>query len=431
MNRTLLTALLGASLCATVMAQHSDFAIKSDFEERYRQISGRLDSASTTEEIDSLKGEIGKLESEYAPHQQFLDRALYPLTFGESITKLRSLQVLTYDRVYLIRTQGVKLSEIEARITSLTTRLDSLTSQRDQLFGELQESRKSLSALREAVRRLTANLTAKDRLIFAIVDSIFLPYGKDLSQVADVQKEAIGQRLERSNVLTRVYEIAADNVKFLDATQLQGRDYGNLIEQYEAFNARWAGLKQKMTEVAATGAAVPTESTGKGTAKTPLVRGGAKELRVASETAAAQAGHVDSALAEWHTKLNAGFWGGLLKEFTQAGVIVAPFNDGPSFSASIRQEVASLAASKQDPQPFVDALWKQKIDRDWREGLSRDAMLGHAEYAALDKLVSELTRDTIDTTFIAYIAGILIIIGLIWFFVFRKKKRPGEPASAA
>ncbi len=430
MNRILLTALLSTALCATVTAQHSDFALKSDFEERYRQISGRLDSASTTQEIDSLRDEIGKLETEYAPHQQFLDRALYPLTFGESITRLRSLQVLTYDRVYLIRTQGVKLSELEARITSLTSRLDSLTAQRDQLFGELQESKKSLSALREAVRRLTANLGAKDRLIFAIVDSIFLPYGKDLSQAADVQKEAIGQRLERSNVLTRVYEIAADNVKFLDATQLQGRDYGNLIEQYEAFNGRWAGLKQKMTEVAATGAAVPTESTGKGTTKTPVVRGGTRELLGASETATAQAGHVDSALAEWRAKLNAGFWGGLQKEFTQADISVAPFNDGPSFSASIRQEVASLAASRQDPQPFVNALWKQRIDRDWREGLSRDAMLGRTEYAALDKLVSELTRDTIDTTFVAYIAGILVIIGLVWFFVFRKKKRPDQPAPA-
>ena len=108
-----------------------------------------------------------------------------------------------------------------------------------------------------------------------------------------------------------------------------------------------------------------------------------------------------------------------------------PFNDGPSFSASIRQEVTSLAASKQDPQPFVDALWKQKIDRDWREGLSRDAMLGRTEYAALDKLVSELSRDTIDLTFIAYIAGIVVIIGLVWFFVFRKKKGPGEPAPAS
>ena len=431
MNRLFLLALLGATLCGAGIAQRSDFALKGDFEDRYRKIASRLDAASTTEEIDSLKGEIGRLESDYTPHQQFLDKALYPLTFNESMEKLRSLQVLTYDRVYLIRTQGVKLSEMEARITSLTTRLDSLTSQRDQLFGELQESKKSLSALREAVKRLTANLAAKDRLIFAIADSIFLPYGKDLHQVADVQKEAIGQRLERTNVLNRVYEIAADNVKFLDVTQLQGKDYGNLIEQYQAFTGRWAGLKEKITDVAATSAMLHAGSTGKGTARTPAVRGGAKDITGASETAAAQAAHVDSVLAEWHTRLNAGFWGGLQKEFTTAGITVAPFNDGPSFSSSVRLYVASLAASKQDPQPFVETLWKQKIDKDWREGLTKDAMLGRTEYAALDKLVSELSRDTIDMTFIAYIAGILVIAALVWFLVFRKKKRPDQPAPAS
>ncbi len=430
MNRILILAFLTAALCACAAAQHSDFAVKADFEERYKHIAARLDSATATEEIDALKGEIGKLESDFAGQEQFLDKALYPLTFGESIARLRSLQVLTYDRVYLIRTQGVKLSELEARLASLTSRLDSLTSQRDQLFGELQESKKSLSALREAVKRLTANLTAKDKLIFAIVDSIFLPYGKDLHQVADVQKEAISQRIEKANVMTRVYEIAADNVKFLDVTQLQGKDYGNLIEQYEAFAGRWAGLKEKMADVAATSAPVPRGSTGKGTSKTPVVRGGAKEIRGASETANAQAGHVDSVLVEWRAKLNAGFWGGLQKEFTLAGITVAPFNDGPSFSSSIRRYVASLAASKQDPQPFVESLWKQKIDKDWREGLSRDAMLGKTEYAALDKLVSELSKDTLDLTFLAYIAGILVIAALVWYFVFRKKKPHELPADA-
>jgi hypothetical protein len=430
MSRIFLLTLLSAILSTAGTAQRSDYALKSDFEERYRQIASRLDSATATQDIASLKGEIEKLETDFTPHQQFLDKALYPLTFNESMAKLRSLQVLTYDRVYLISTQGVKLSELESRLASLTTRLDSLTAQRDQLFGELQESRKSLTALREAVKRLTANLTAKDRLIFAIADSIFLPYGKDLHQVADLQKEAIGQRLDRANVLTRVYEIAADNVKFLDVTQLQGKDYGNLIEQYQAFTGRWAGLKEKITDVAATNAMVPTGSTGKGSAKTPVVRGGTKEIRAASETAATQAAHVDSVLTEWHTRLNAGFWGGLQKEFTTAGITVAPFNDGPSFSSSVRQYVASLAASKQDPQPFVETLWKQKIDKDWREGLTKDAMLGKTEYAALDKLVSELSRETIDMTFIAYIAGILVIVALIWFFVFRKKKRPDQPAPA-
>jgi hypothetical protein len=429
MNRFLLLALLGAACTAAGTAQHSDYALKTDFEDRYKHIASGLDSSNATAQIDSLKAEIGKLESDFTPHQQFLDKALYPLTFAESIARLRSLQVLTYDRVYLINTQGVKLSELEGRISALTSRLDSLTSQRDQLFGELQESKKSLSALREAVKRLTANLAAKDRLIFAIVDSIFLPYGKDLHQVADAQKEAIGQRLEKANVLTRVYEIAADNVKFLDVTQLQGKDYGNLIEQYEAFTGRWAGLRQKMTDVAATSATVPTESTGKGSSKTPVVRGGNREVKGATETASAQAAHVDSVLAEWHTKLKAGFWGGLQKEFSQAGIAVAPFNDGPSFSSSVRRYVASLASSKQDPQPFVETLWKGKIDREWREGLSREAMLGKTEYASLDKLVSELSKDTIDMTFIAYIAGILVIIGLIWFLVFRKKKADGPPAA--
>ncbi|HUI09118.1 MAG TPA: hypothetical protein VL221_02260 [Bacteroidota bacterium] len=431
MRRILLLPALALLVPFAARAQHSDYALKNDFEERVRALAARLDSASTTGAIDSVRDDIAKLESDFAPHSEFLDRALYPLTFSESVGRLRALQVLTYDRVYLIRTQGLKLSELEARIGALTSRLDSLTAQRDQLFGELQESRKSLASLREAVRRLTANLAAKDRLIFAIVDSIFLPYGKDLHQVADVQKEAIAQRLQNANVVTRVYEIAADNVKFLDVTQLQGKDYAGLIDQYQAFAARWTGLKEKMTDVAATSAVVAGGTPSQ--ARTRAGAGGAARTNAATDGAAAQSAHVDSVLADWHRRLMAGFWGGLQKEFTQAGITVQEFHDGPSFAASVRACVASLAASKQDPQPFVENLWKQKIDRDWRDGLTKDGMLGRTEYAALDRAVSELSKETIDATFIAYIAGVLVIIAAVWFFIFRKKKPAAQapPAPAA
>jgi len=155
-------------------------------------------------------------------------------------------------------------------------------------------------------------------------------------------------------------------VKFLDVTQLQGETNGNLIEQYQAFTGRWAGLKEKITDVAATSAMVPAVSTGKGPVKTPVARGGKKDSRAASEIAATQSSHVDSVLAEWHARLNAGFWGGLQKEFTAAGIAVAPFNDGPSFSSSVRQEVASLAASKQDRNHRRDAL-----EAEDRQGLAR------------------------------------------------------------
>ena len=432
MRRIPLLVTLALAFAAAAPAQHSDYALKSDFEERARALAARLDSASTTEAIDSVRDEIAKLESDYAPRSAFLDKALYPLTFSESIARLRSLQVLTYDRVYLIRTQGLKLGELEARINALTSRLDSLTAQRDQLFGELQESRKSLASLREAVRRLNANLAAKDRLIFAIVDSIFLPYGKDLHQVADVHKEAIAQRLQNANVVTRVYEIAADNVKFLDVTQLQGKDYAGLIDQYQAFSARWAGLKEKMTDVAATSAVAAGQPSRGGAAHGAPGEGRVTPPRSAEAGAAAQAAHVDSVLDDWHRRLIAGFWGGLQKEFAQAGITVAEFHDGPSFASSVRTYVASLASSKQDPRPFVENLWKQKIDRDWRDGLTKDGMLGRTEYAALDRAVSELSKETIDMTLIAYIAGVLAIVAAVWFFVFRKRKppAPAPPAPA-
>jgi hypothetical protein len=420
-----------ACTAVPALAQQSDYAVKKSYEERYRQIADRIDSSTTMQELDSLRDEITKLETAYAGHQEFLDKALYPTTLSESLHRLKSLQVLTYDRIYLIQTQGIKLSELEGRIASLGTRLDSLTAQRDQLFGELQESKKSLSSLREAVRRLTTTLRAKDQLIFALVDSIFLPYGKDVHQVADVHKEAIEQKLEKANVVTRVYEIAADNVKFLEVTQLQGKDYANLVEQYEMFSGRWGGLKEKMAAVAATSAVAPAVSTGKPAPKTGSGKEGPSPAHLASQSAATQASHVDSVIAEWHAKLNAAFWGSLQKEFTDAGIAVMPFHDGTTFSASIRAYVASLKAGRLDPAPFVDVVWKQKVDKEWRDALTKESMLGKTEYASLDKLVSEVSKESIDLKLILYLAGVVVIIALLWYFLFRKKGAgPAEQKAA-
>jgi len=421
MRTIILTTLLIVTAVLTGRAQLSDFTVKKNFEDRYRTIATRIDSASTTEQLEALTKEIAGLGSDFAPHQAFLDKALYPSTFAESMAKLRSLQVLTYDRVYLIQTQGVKLSEMESRLASISSRLDSLTAQRDQLFGELQESKKSIASLREAVKRLAANLQAKDRLIFSLADSIFLPYGKDVHQVADVQKEAIGQKLEKANVVTRVYEIAADNVKFLEVTQLQGKDYGNLIDQYQTFKNRWAGLKDQMAAVVSTSAPVPAPGTGKAGGTPAASKVAAKP---ATTDAATQAAHVDSVVSDWHARLNATFWGALQKELAASGAGVAPFTDGPTFSASIRTYVATLQANNQDPTPFTETIWKGRIDKEWRDALSKESMLGKAEYASLDKLVSELSKESVDLRLILYILVIVVIALAVWYFVFRRKKEP-------
>ncbi len=241
-------ALLLLSLAA--VAQESDFAVKQSFEIRVTEIRKAIDGAASVATLDSLKGEIATLERDFDGKREFLDRALYPHTYDQTLVELKDLHLITYDRVYLIQTQGIRLSDLEAQITAMSLQIDTLTNEKNSLFAELQKSKKNQTELREVVRRLSANLDAKDKLIFAMTDSIFLPYGKDLNQASEMQKEAVGKRLGQANVLTRVNEIATDNIRFLESTQLQPKDYANLIDQQEQFSTKWNGLREKMVAVA-------------------------------------------------------------------------------------------------------------------------------------------------------------------------------------
>ena len=405
--------------------QQSDFAVKRNFEERYKLLSDRTDSAKTIAQLDALRSSIDSLQSAFAVHSAFLDKALFPDTFADKMNTLHGRHILTYDRVSLIQTYGIRISELEARISLLSGRIDSLSASRDQLFSELQEARKNVQSLREAVKRLNANLSLKDKLVFALVDSIFLPYDKNLTQVSEMQKEAISRKLEKANVVTHVYEFAADNVKFLEVTQLQAKDYANLIDQYQQFKGKWDGLSDKMNAVAAV-SMQPTPTGGKAPSGP---KAGTTIVRASKVPPRAQ---VDSVIMEWHKKLQATFWAALQQEFTTKQLTVLPFTDAAGFSASMRAYVDAVKQSGQDASVFVDEVWKGRVDKEWREALSKESMLGKTEYAALDKLVSELSKETIDLKFLLYIAIFLAVVFLLWWFFFRKAKpkAPQQPKAA-
>jgi hypothetical protein len=405
-------------LVCTSFGQESDYDVKINFETACKTLKASMDDANSTAALDSLKPLIDSLETRYAPRQKFLDKALYPETFAEKIANLKNLFQLTFDRVYLIQNQGVRIEELEGRIMLLSARIDSLSSERNRLFAELEQSNTSLSRMREAIRKLTTIMQAKDRLIFALIDSIFLPYDKNLSQMTDVQREAIASRLLKANAAARIYDIAADNVKFLEITQLQPKDFYNLIEQHDEFTVKWNGLREKINAVSYS-TEIPGEKTGgagKGKRKGPVA---------AAPIAQTQ---VDSVLMDWDARLASIFWGTLYKEITSKGAKVLPFTDGRSFSVSIRAYVDTAKAKGEDTGPFINDIWKARIDKEWREALSRESMLGKSEYAALDKYVSTLADDRFDLKFVLYI-GVLAILVILGWRMFGKKPKPQAPAT--
>jgi hypothetical protein len=419
--RRLLPSIVALACClaliAPALAQESDFAVKKEFEDRAAVLKARIDAAVSTMQLDSLKSSLDGFELDFQKHSEFLDKALYPETFASRTQALRDLFERTQTRVRTIQVQGSQIALMEGTIKSLTYRLDTLSTQRDRLFQELQQNKTNVAALRESVRRLQTMLQTQDKLVFALVDSIFMPYGKDLAKVSDVQRDALSTKLTGSNLVARVYDIASDNVRFLEATELQGKDFATLLEHFQQFSARWKGLSEKMRAVAAV--TPPSGTTGESAPRQATSVAAPHGLPGMAQTV-----QVDSLLGEWNTRLRRTFWVAIEREFSSRRVILTPFADAPGFSASIKTYVQTLKNGGEDPTLFVEEIWKARIDKEWREALTREGMLGKDEYAALDKMVGELARSRIDMKFLLYVGLIGCVVLVLWWMLARKPKPP-------
>ncbi len=405
-------------LPATAPSQQSDFDLKKEFEERHERLTRLVETATSTSQLDSLNNGIEGLGLDFLSHSDFLDKALFPATFDQKMKELRNMHARLYESTRIMETQGTQILAMESTIQELTVSLDTLTRERDMLFSELQQNRANNASLRETLRRLQANLQAKDQLLFALVDSMFMPYGKDLASVGEVLRDDLTAKLERANVLTRVYDVASDNVRFLTATELQGKDFAALLDNYRQFNARWKGLSSKMQAVYLA-------------SQTPAGRGAQAGTGIAgAQPKAVPAARIDSLLTEWNAVLRRTFWSTIEKEFAVRGAAVIPFSDAPGFSSSIRAYVEQVKNSGEDATAFVEDVWVARIDTEWKDALSHESLLGAKEYAALDMMVKDLATPVMDKKFLLYIGIVAIVALLLWWILSRKPKPPAVKPSA-
>ena len=410
--KTLVTV-LGIMLFVSpgIQGQTSDFQVKKKFEGEVEAIRTAIDSAETIGRLDSLRQRIDFLEAEYSGRRMFLDRALYPKTYDGLVQELRTAHQVAHDRVTTIESQGSRIAEIEGTLGGMVGSLDSLREERTKLFGELQSMRKSNQQLQATLKRLNTTLQARDKLIFALVDSVFVPYS---GNIQESQVEGLGKTLDRVDVVGRIADVAADNMRFVEATQLEGKDFGSVLDQYQTFRNRWNGLRDMINEAYARVEAARRRTAAAG-----------KETPNIQETLEVPSARVDSVMAAWNRRVNDAIWAGVAKEFNARSIYLAPFSDGASFSESIRAYVDTLKTKQADATVFVD-VWRDRIDKEWRDALTREVVLGRAEYADLDKAVSELGGKKFDGTIIAILIGIVVVAGGGWWLLNRRTKE--EPA---
>ncbi|MEO8167403.1 MAG: hypothetical protein ABI623_04090, partial [bacterium] len=286
--RTFQLAFLILTFVTIGVAQQSDFEIKERFKTMYDELKRDIDLVKTADQIALIPNRISGMETEFQQHKDLIAGAFYPETFESMMTQLKDQFALAEAKATTIHTQGTRIDELSSQLAVLNTELARLNSEREDLIAQLRVANNSAAQQKELVRRLTENLQAKDRLVNAMVDSIFLPFGKSMESLTDVQTDALGKKLETTNIVTRIADIAQDNVKFLSATNLENKDYGTLVNQYEQFRNRWSGLRDRVN---AAFAASNAKAAGKGKKDATAV------------TQENPADRVDAALAEWQNKL--------------------------------------------------------------------------------------------------------------------------------
>lgn len=391
----------------------SDYETVRAFEGESVAIATSIEAANTTVEIVDIESRIMELDSTYRDYRILIDRALYPDGFAGRLMKLRGQLTYAKDKITIIESQYARITELETQVRELSSQVDNLAGENAKMLGEmkrLRDSKGAIDSLNAVIIKLRQGLRQRDDLIFALVDSLFLQYDKDVAAMTDREKRGVAARLERRNVFTGIRQSIQDNVRFLDATELTGNDIVKLSEEQAAFETKWKGLGKKLADV---------------------------YVGTASKRAA-EVATVDTMLNRWKDKLGGLYWKTLNETFTRSGVSVAPFANAREFynnlTAYLDEEIRKARDEKDGQryfryEAFADSLWEQSVLPDWIPSMVKTGGLTQQEVDSITGKVEEWKGIVSPPLITVYIVVGLVMLVVV-FYLYRRYMKTREAATA-
>ena len=168
--------------------ERSNSEVKRDFEKDYKALLKTITNAATTDEIAQVGVKVNAFDSTYKPYQEFLNKALYPDNFDVSIEKLKASFTYSEQKIKAIGENAARIVELEQQVATLTEQVITLNGQNTSLLAQLKEAKAERDSLLKVVANLRTNLAKRDKAIFALIDSLFMQYDKNIQPTGDVQK---------------------------------------------------------------------------------------------------------------------------------------------------------------------------------------------------------------------------------------------------
>lgn len=351
-----LILLLALAAAVATGQERSDFQTVKAFEQQTKAAAKAIDDVQTVQECADVSLTIDQIEQEFTPSKELLDKALYGEKFAERIARLRFQLKLAQDKLGVIESQVVRIAELEEQVRQLAGEVARLTGENSRLLGDvdrlsgnvkaLGESSAASSALidslKSVISQLQKGLKERDQMIFALVDSLFMQYSKQVDQMADTEKRGLAIRMDRNNVVSSVKASIENNLRFLERAQLKGGDLAAILQQQQRFSSQWKGLGPKLTS-----------------------------LYLNNKQRAKELAAVDTLLATWSTSATDAYWRGLNAAFTSRKIPVKPVASGndlvSNLTAYVNERMAAEVPADEKAKEFeaFDGMWQSEMTNGW------------------------------------------------------------------
>lgn len=349
----LLTAVLFLAVGTIGAQERTQSEIKKDFETRFVLLTKNLNSAESEAALTKLLADVTAFEAEFKPHQEFLNKAVFPDGYDGLIDRLHKSKELAEKKI--------RASQLEKEIASLNDQVQSLKEENASLRAQLTKAQAELASLKKTIAMLQDEIQKRDEAVFALVDSLFVKYDTDQISGTDMKKLSV---LEKKNVVASIKRSVNDNVMFLSSASFSPQQIPQLLNEQRRFESSWKGVGQKLAK-----AYVPTSQQGKEVAE------------------------IAGLIANWRTLTDGVFWKGVNDVFAAEKLPIAPFNNGEEMYANIvkfideeSKNAAQRSTSEQTQifEAFAYKTWGSKIKPSWIPVMMRHGMFTEEQMTEID-----------------------------------------------
>jgi outer membrane murein-binding lipoprotein Lpp len=403
-------------LALSFAQEQSDYEIAQSFKKQYAALTKAIEAAQTVQECAEISINIDALEKEYTPHKALLDKTLYPDDFQKKLEMVHGQLAYAQNKLGIIQESVSKIASLESQVKELSAQVEKLSNENGALMSEIQalrasnaQDKKMLDSLNTLVAKLQSSIRSRDKMIFAMVDSIFLQYDKNVDALKDVEKQKVASHIERNSVVGNIKKSVLDNVMFLQSTSLTGKDLATMAGEQKKFASEWKGLGPKLAAI-----------------------------YVSQKERAKEVSTIDTMITAWGAKVDAALWKSLNDLFTSHNLTVKPFNNGADFQTNvvgfIDDEIQNAnqrteAARLQVYTVFVDSVWNGELTTVWMPLMRDNDMVTEAQFGQV-KVRIDAWRSTVQPTHTTLYIIIAVVVLLLLLLIYRRtKKSPKMPVT--